>query len=101
MPDKLMIGLKDAILALKDEVAQLKTAKAGMAEATQVTVKDWLRVRREVARVVKTRSSTSASEAIAEALMSEGYVDVEAVLGQLPIAPEGLRVIEAAIEGDH
>lgn len=54
-----------------------------MSAATQITVAEFLEVRKSVAAVVRTKTTSTATDGIAEALLDRGFIDIDAVLDHL------------------
>ncbi len=65
--------------------------------ATAVTIQDWLRVRAEVADIVREGAPRTQSHvAIAEALMTAGVIDVPAVLDRVEVRAKPAKRIDPA-----
>lgn len=60
-----------------------------MAATTALSVPEWMKVRNAVAATLRTKSSSVKTIDMAEALLMQGWIDVDAVLADLtPPAPE-------------
>jgi len=50
-----------------------------MAKNTEIPVSDWLKIRTAVAGVLRSKTTSTATSAMAEALLTRGWIDVDAV----------------------